>query len=125
VANPSGQHGNRLALLFWILVAAIFFYFSYTYIHFSMNDQKLSEYLTHAVDLAASQHRPPKELRELILVNAEELGLPIQGDQIKITGLGANMNVSVTYEVGFTAPFSSHVLYRKSFKHDVTYHAPY
>jgi hypothetical protein len=125
VGNPPGQHGNRFALLFWVLIAAIFFFFSYNYIRASMNDAKLAEYLTHAVDLAASQHRPPKELRELILVNAEELGLSIQGDQIKITGLGAAMNVSVSYEVEFKAPFSNRVLYRKVFQHDVIYHAPY
>ncbi len=123
--NPPDQHGNRLVLLFWVVVAVIFFYFSYQYIRVSMNDQKLSEYLPHAVDLAASQHRPPKELRELILVDAEELGLPIQGDQIKITGVGSTTNVSIDYEVGFKAPFSDHILYRRTFKHNVTYHAPY
>src|SRR5262245_45731702 len=95
---------RRLVLLVWILVALFYFYLSYDYIRASVRDKSLTEYLDHVVQLAGSERRPPKEVRALILVKAEELGIPLSSEQIDIAGAGQTLAVSVDYQTDIEIP---------------------
>jgi hypothetical protein len=113
---------RRLLLLFWIVVGFLYFDLSYDYVHVSWNDRSLNDYLEHVVQLAGNEHRTPKEVRAMILVKAEELGVPVRGDQVEITGEGSTLKVSLDYETGIGFAGFQRVLYRKSFHHDARYH---
>jgi hypothetical protein len=113
---------RRLVLLVWVLVIIFYVYLSYDFISAQMQDGKLAAYLDYVVQLAGNQNRPTKEVRALILVKAEELGLPIQGDQIQISGGGPTLKVSLSYGVDIEFPVFERVLYHKNFEHNVAYH---
>ena len=122
MGEPRKPHMRRLVLLIWALVAVFYFYLSYDYIRASIRDGRLTDYLDHVVQLAGSEHRPPKEVRALILVKAEELGIPLRGEQIDIAGMGQQMIVSVDYQADIEIPVFQRVLYKKDFHHKVSYH---
>jgi len=112
---------KRLVLLVWILVAFFYFYLSYNYIRASMNDRQFADYLQYVVNIAGGENRPAKEIRALILVKAEELSLPVHGEQITIRGGGSSLNVSVNYDVDIEIPLLQRQIYTKKFEHVAKY----
>ena len=119
--NP---HRGRIVLLVWIMVAFFYFYLSYDYIRVTMNDDEFSEYLQYVVQIAGQEHRPVKEIRQLVLVKSEELGLPVRGDQITVRGDGETLSVSVVYDVDIQLPIVARGIYQKMFQHKVDYKNP-
>jgi hypothetical protein len=119
-----GPNTKRLVLLVWLLVAIFYFYLSWDYIRASMNDKAFADYLQYVVQIAAPQNRPVKEIRALILVKAEELSLPVRGEQITILGGGDSLNVRVNYDVNIEVPLIQRELYTKKFEHFVKYKPP-
>jgi len=113
---------RRLVLLFWILVIIFYFYLSYDYIRVRLNDSELNSYLGYVVQLAGNENRPAKEVRELILVRADELGLPLHGEQIHVSGERQNLKVSVAFSVVIQIPLLQRVIYSKLFEHESSYH---
>src|SRR6185503_6992124 len=101
--SPSA-HNKRLALILWILVALFYFYLSYDYIRATSNDKEMAGYLKYIVQIAGSENRPAKEIRALILVKADELSLPVRGDQITIHGGGDSLDVALNYNVDIDIP---------------------
>jgi hypothetical protein len=114
----------RLVFLFWVLVAFFYFYLSYDFIRTTMKDKSFDDYLDYVVQLAGNEHRPPKEIRALLLVRAEELGLPIQGNHITILGGGESLKVAVNYEVDIEVPVLAAGVYRKLYQHNAAYARP-
>ena len=122
MGNSPQPQTRRLVLLVWILVGVFYVYLSYDYIQASIRDRRLGEYIDHVVQLAGDERRPPKEVRALILVKAEELGVPLRGEQIEIAGSGQQLNVTVNYQANIEIPVVERVIYRKDFNHNVKYH---
>src|SRR5438105_12041392 len=112
---------KRAVLLLWVLVAFFYFYLSYDYIRANMNDRQFADYLQYVVQIAGGENRPAKEIRALILVKAEELSLPIRGEQITIRGGGDSLNVSVNYDVDIEIPLLQRQIYTKKFEHVTKY----
>ena len=115
---------KRLVFLVWLLVAFFYFYLSWDYIRANMNDKVFGDYLQHVVQIAGPEYRPTKEIRALILVKAEELSLPVRGEQITILGGGDSLNVSVGYDVNIEIPLIQRQIYTKRFEHFVKYKPP-
>jgi len=118
----ASPHLKRLVFLVWFLVAIFYFYLSYNYIRASMADRKLADYLQYVVQIAGNENRPSKEIRALILVKAQELSLPVRGEQISILGGGSTLNVTVDYAVDIEVPLVQSLIYSKRFEHSVKYH---
>jgi hypothetical protein len=91
--TSSGSYSKRFVLLIWLLVGFFYFFLSWGYIRATMNDQQFSDYLQYVVNIAGTEGRPNKEIRALILVKADQLNLPLRGDQIAIVGAGPTLNV--------------------------------
>ena len=117
----ASPHTKRLVFLSWLLVAIFYFYLSYDYIRANMNDRQFADYLQYVVQIAGGENRPAKEIRALILVKAEELSLPIRGEQIMILGGGDTLNVSVNYDVDIEIPLLQRQIYTKKFEHLAKY----
>jgi hypothetical protein len=115
---------KRLVVLVWLLVALFYFYLSWNYIRANMNDKEFGDYLQYVVQIAGPQNRPTKEIRALVLVKAEELSLPIRGEQITIVGGGDSLKLSVSYDVDVDIPLLQHQIYSKRFEHVVKYKSP-
>src|ERR1051326_990675 len=95
---------KRLVLLLWVLVAIFYFYLSYDYIRVTMSDRQFTDYMQYVVQIAGNEQRPAKEIRELLLVKAEELALPVPGSGITVLGGGDSLNVGVNYDVDIDIP---------------------
>ena len=119
--GSSGTNTRRLVLLTWLLVGFFYFYLSWGYIRVTMDDQQFAEYLQYVVNVAGSEERPAKEIRALILVKAEQLDLPVRGDQITIRGVGRTLNVRVNYTVDIDVPVLQSTVYTKQINHFVQY----
>jgi len=124
MSQDSKPQRVRLVLLLWSLVAVFYFYLTYDYVRVSRNDDKLGEYLQYIVQVAGEEQRPPKEIRQLILVKADDLDLPVRGDHITVQGEGQTLNVSVAYDVDIKLPIVARGLYQKAFQHQAAYHRP-
>lgn len=114
----------RLAVVAWLLVAILYFFLSYDYIRVTMSDDEFEEYLEYVVTVAAQQRRPAKEIRQLLLVKAEQLELPVRGEEIIVRGSGDSLSVSVIYDVDIQIPVLERGLYKKLFQHKKDYKRP-
>ena len=120
-STTSRGHAKRLVLLTWVLVGFFYFYLSWGYIRVTMDDQQFADYLKYVVNVAGSEERPAKEIRALILVRAEQLSLPVRGEQITILGGGRTLNVRVNYQVDIDIPVIQSTVYTKEFNHFAQY----
>jgi hypothetical protein len=123
--GSSTLNRKRLVLLFWLLVAMFYFYLSIDYIRVAMNNDKLGEYVQKVVQLAGNEKRTPREIRALLMVRADELGVPLSTDQIRIQGSGQNLKVFLMYDVDIEVPILRSGVYQKHYEHQVSYRSPY
>jgi len=82
-------------------------------------DKLFTEYVDHVIQVAANEQRPAKEVRTLILIKAEDLFLPVQEDEIQITGKGLALRAAVHYKVDISLPIVNQPVYRMRFDHDL------
>jgi hypothetical protein len=117
----TSANAKRIVLLTWILVAFFYFYLSYDFIRVTMNDKQFGDYVQYVVQIAGNEHRPAKEIRARILVKAEELSLPVRGEEITVLGGGDSLNVAVNYVVDIEIPLLQRQIYSKTFVHKLRY----
>jgi len=119
--SAAKSRGKQLVLLVWVLVLIFYIYISYDYVRVQMTDDKFADALQHIVQVAGTERRTYKEIRSLILVRAEDLGLPIRVEQIAIKGSGPSLNVTVDYDVDIDIPIFRHGFYSKHYEHKASY----
>jgi hypothetical protein len=121
-----GRSANlkRLVLLLWILVAFFYFYLSYDYIRVTMNDRAFAEYLQRLVQVAGIERRSATDVRDLVLVKAEELSVPLHREQILIRSGLDSLDITINYDVAIDVPLIQRVIYTKQFEHKVKYQSP-
>ncbi len=107
-------------LALWLAVGVVYFLLVSGYIAVSMKDRAFNDYMDYVVGLALMEHRPAKEIRSLLLVKADELSIPLQGEQIKVDTKGRTLRVVVDYETDVRVPLLNRKVYRKRFSHDIT-----
>src|SRR5262245_7098014 len=104
MALGRSSNAKRLVLLLWVLVAIFYFYLSYDYVRVTTNDREFADYMQHVVQIAGNERRPAKDIRDLLLVKAEQLSLPVRRDQIQVRTGGENLVVAVNYDVDIEIP---------------------
>lgn len=119
--EPGPQSRKHVILLGWLTVAAVYFLLVSGFIGVSMNDRAFTDYMGYVVNLALREHRPAKEIRSLLLVKADELSIPLQGEQIQVDAQGRSLRVVVDYETEIRMPLFNKTVYRKRFSHDVSF----
>jgi hypothetical protein len=121
-----GRSANikRLVLLLWVLVAFFYFYLSYDYIRVTMNDRAFADYLQRLVQVAGIERRSATDVRDLVLVKAEELSVPLHREQVLIRSGLDSLDISVNYDVQIDVPVLQRVIYTKQFEHKVKYQSP-
>src|SRR5437899_11966570 len=98
MAIGGSANSKRIVLLLWLLVAFFYFYLSYDYIRVTMSDRQFADYLLHVVQIAGNEHKPAREVRALLLVKAEDLALPIRGEEIAVLESVHNLQVNVNQD---------------------------
>jgi hypothetical protein len=123
-AEDPRKNAKRLVLLVWILVAFFYFYLSIDYIRVEMNDDKLVDYVRYVVQLGGSENRNAREIRALLLVKADELGIPLKSSEIQIQGSGQNLKIALAYEMDIDIPIFKRGFYHKRYEHNLSYRQP-
>src|SRR5262245_60322830 len=124
MAQGRSANLKRLVLLVWTLVAFFYFYLSYDYIRVTMNDRAFADYLQRLVQVAGIERRSATDVRDLVLVKAEELAVPIRRDQVLIRSGLDTLDITVNYDVAIDVPLLQRVIYTKVFEHKVKYQSP-
>jgi hypothetical protein len=124
MADHQKPGARRLVLMLWLLVAVYYFYLTFDYIRVEMNDDKLGEYVRYVAQLAGTESRSPREVRALLLVRADELGVPLRTDQIKIQGSGQDLKIQLQYDVDIEVPIFKQGFYSKHYVHTASYRRP-
>lgn len=84
-----------------------------------MADQEMAQYLERMIHLAATEQRSAKEVRQLMLVRAEQLSLPLHGGDLSVTGKGNKLRAVLHYETQVSIPILDQPVYRMAFQHDI------
>jgi hypothetical protein len=109
-----------LALGLWLVVFGLFSSLSWQWITYSSADKQLTEYAQGLVRRSTYDRKGTREIRLLIQSKAEQLWIPLQSDQVVISGQGENLQVDIIYEAAIKTPVINHELYRMEFIHNLS-----
>ena len=105
-------------MFLWIFLGFLYVFLIGEWLTVSNRDKLFTEYIDHVIQVAANEQRPAKEVRALILIKAGDLFLPVQEDEIQITGKGLALRAAVHYKVDISLPIVNQPVYRMKFDHD-------
>ena len=109
-----------IALCLWLVVILTFFSLAKQWIVLTSSDKEFTEYVESVLRRAAIDHRSAKEIRTLLLVKAEQLSIPVEGEHIDITGQGQTLGTVIAYDRELEIPLLGGELYRMEFRHSLT-----
>ena len=119
VAGERASHAQRyVAMFLWMFLGFLYVFLISQWLSVSNRDKLFTEYIDHVIQVAANEQRPAKEVRTLILIKAGDLFLPVQEDEIQITGKGLALRAAVHYKVDISLPIVNQPVYRMRFDHD-------
>ncbi len=119
VAGERASHAQRyVAMSLWMFLGFLYVFLISQWLTVSNRDKLFTEYIDHVIQVAANEQRPAKEVRALILIKAGDLFLPVQEDEIQITGKGLALRAAVHYKVDISLPIVNQPVYRMRFDHD-------
>ncbi len=120
VAGERASHAQRyVAMFLWMSLGFLYVFMISQWLTVNNRDKLFTEYIDHVIQVAANEQRPAKEVRTLILIKAEDLFLPVQEDEIQITGKGLALRAAVHYKVDISLPIVNQPVYRMRFDHDL------
>ena len=105
-------------MFLWMFLGFLYVFLISQWLTVSNRDRLFTEYIDHVIQVAANEQRPAKEVRALILIKAGDLFLPVQEDEIQITGKGLALRAAVHYKVDISLPIVNQPVYRMRFDHD-------
>jgi hypothetical protein len=92
---------------------------SWQWITYSSADKQLTEYAQGLVRRSVYDRKGTREIRLLIQGKAEQLWIPLQPDQVLVSGQGEKLHVDIIYDEGIKTPIINHELYRIEFVHNL------
>ena len=125
VAGEHASHAQTyVAMFLWMSFGFLYVFWIGQWLIVRNRDKLFTEYIDHVIQVAANEQRPAKELRALILIKAGDLFLPVQEDEIQITGKGLALRAAVHYKVDINLPIVNQPVYRMRFDHDLAPRPP-
>ena len=96
--------GGRLQLLIILLITVALIVLAVRLVPVYVKKFEFDEAVREEAKFAAVREAPPPEVRLRLLRKAQELGLPIQAQQIRVTPSGQGIRISVSYTVPVQLP---------------------
>jgi hypothetical protein len=115
---------SYVTLGLWLIPAFVFLSLGKQWVVFTSADKQLTEYADNLERQGAIQHRPAKDIRMLVMMKAEQLSIPVQDDQITVTGQGETLRTIIAYDAEIRIPVVDRVLYRMEFNHNLGFSSP-
>jgi len=121
ISLKHGSHSQRyLAIFLWIFFGFLHVSLISQWMTVSRRDEMFTAYIDQVMHKAASEQLPATEVRALLLIRAEDLSLPVHGDEIDISRNGQMLKAGVHYRTDITLPFVNQSVHRMRFDHDLT-----
>lgn len=95
---------GRLRLLITLLITLVLIILAVRLVPVYVKKFEFNEAVREEAKFAAVRDVPPSEVRLRLFRKAQELGLPIQAQQILITPSGQGIHISVSYTVPVQLP---------------------
>jgi hypothetical protein len=125
IPNVSKRQIQRYTALFlWVVAGVLFFSLAKQYILLTSSDKEFVEYAQSLIHRAAVDRRAAASVRNLLLTKAGELSIPLQDQQLKVTGHGDTILTVISYQAAIKLPLSDTVLCRLQFDHTLN-HRPF
>ncbi len=83
----------------YVLLSLVLVYFAFHYVPIYIYAYQFNDFVRSEVKFAGGSKRSVATITENILVKAEQLGLPVEGDDIKVTREGPFFTLDVSYRV--------------------------
>src|SRR5262245_48635850 len=106
-----------VALIAWGFVAVIFVSLAEQWISSTSSNKQFTEYVQSLLHRAAIERRSAFAVRTMMVAKAEELSLPLQQQQISVTGEGDRLKTTIAYDTDIRFPFVDRVFYRIEYRH--------
>jgi hypothetical protein len=107
------------ALSLWLILAFVFLSLGKQWILFTSTDKQLTDYVDTLERQAALHQRAASDIRTLVLLKVQQLSIPVQEDQISVTGQGDSLRTIIAYNEDIRIPVVDRVLYRMEFNHNL------
>jgi hypothetical protein len=124
MSTSSGSFQRYLALGLWVLIGGLFLSLAVQWVSYSSSDKQLAEYVESMVQRAAIERRQARDVRTLVMSKAKQLSIPIEDEQLRITGQGDTLRTIIAWDAELKIPLVDHVLYRMEFNHNFGYQPP-
>jgi hypothetical protein len=119
-ANSSLKRTQRsIAMCMWCFIVFIYLGLVTQWFTVSRRDRMFADYVNSAIRDGAKGKLTAKEIRALLLTEAEDLSLPIHPESVHISGSGSTLRASVKYYADLSLPLLNQRIYRMSFSHDL------
>ena len=111
---------HYVAMFAWLFLGFMYVSLISQWMTVSRRDEMFTAYIDQVMHKAASEQLPATEVRALLLIKAEDLSLPVHGDEIDISRNGQMLKAGVHYRTDITLPFVNQSVHRMRFDHDLT-----
>ena len=108
-----------LAAFAWLFLGFMYVSLISQWLTVNRRDQLFAAYTDRVIQVAANEQRPAQEVRALLLIKAEDLSLPLQGNDVQISGKGQTLRATVHYKADISMPIVNQPVYRMRFDHDL------
>ena len=89
ISLKHGSHSQRyMGMFVWIFFGFLQVSLISQWLTVNRRDEMFTEYIDHVMHVAATKQLPAREVRALLLIRAEDLSLPVHGDEIGISRNG-------------------------------------
>ena len=106
-----------IALIAWGLVAVMFVSLAEQWISSTSSDKQFTDYVQSVLHRNTFERRSAVAVRTMMMAKAEELSLPLQQEQIRVTGDGDRLKTTIAYDTDIKFPFVDRVFYRIEYRH--------
>jgi len=102
--SPAGNRNSEkgaghMKAIIWTMILVAFIYVIAMIIPVLINEYQFQDSLQEIARFASVGHKPNSEVQKSVLDEAMKEDLPIEAEDIKVTGTGGNIHINVNYSV--------------------------
>lgn len=91
--------GANIKAIVWTIILAVFIYVMAMLLPVLVNEYQFQDSLQDIARFASVNHRTNEQIKQAILDIAQKQELPVQAEDIKVSGTGGNVRLDVDYSV--------------------------
>ncbi len=96
----NGQKGAvHLKAVIWTMILAAFIYVMAVTVPVLINEYQFQDSLDQIARFASVNRRSPDQIEKAVLEEAQKEELPVDAENVKVTGTGGNVHINVEYSV--------------------------